>query len=168
MIPLFLGLTALNLLCLIATAALGYATARGIAVGQWHILAGALSAIVCCAVHSVVFTYFIATAKWIQHAVTVKQLDPALTAPTRSFKAQAVPAALAAIAGVTAAALLGAYADSYQRSSMPHQIAALTAIAINLLAAGAEYRAISRNGALIDTILSQIARKTPHDDAGKT
>lgn len=161
MIPLFLGLTALNLLCLIATASLGYATASGRAVGQWHILAGALSAIICCAVHSVVFTYFIATAKWIQHAVTVKGLDAALTAPTRSFKAQAFPAALSAIAAVFAAALFGAYTDSYGTSSTPHHIAAITAICVNLLAAIAEYRAIARNAALIDQILSMIAGKQP-------
>lgn len=159
MIPLFLGLTALNLLCLIATAALGYATASGSAVEQWHVLAGALSAVLCCAVHCVVFTYFIATAKWIQHAVSVKQLDPALALPTRSFKAQAMPAALCAMTSVFAAALLGAYTDSYQRSSTPHHIAAIIAIAINLLSAIAEYRAIARNAALIDDLLGRIREK---------
>ncbi|HWP39314.1 MAG TPA: hypothetical protein VNL70_00215, partial [Tepidisphaeraceae bacterium] len=67
MIRLFLGLTAFNLLCLLIAAALGYAVMfRGSAMGPYHQLAGVLATIVCCAVHCVVFTYFIATAKWIQ------------------------------------------------------------------------------------------------------
>ena len=90
MIPLFLGLTALNLLCLGTAAALGYAyggTARG---GQ-HILAGAVAALVGSGVHCVVFTYFVATAKWVRHAIDVRRLDPALAAPTRSFRARPSP-----------------------------------------------------------------------------
>jgi hypothetical protein len=157
MIPLFLGLTSVNLLCLIVTAALGYATTGGARVAEWHVLAGALSAITCCAVHCVVFTYFIATAKWIQHAVSVKNLDPELTRPTRSFKVQAMPAAMTAIAAVLAAAILGAYTDSYQRPSTLHHIAAITSIAINALVACVEYSAISRNGKLVDEVLAKIA-----------
>src|SRR5436305_14155363 len=80
MIPLFLGLTALNLLCLGTAAALGYAyggTPRG---GQ-HILAGAVATLVCCGVHCVGFTYFVATAKWVRHAIDVPGLVPSLAAP---------------------------------------------------------------------------------------
>ena len=69
MIPLFVGLTLVNLLCLGVTMALGYWAPP--ASRHLHILAGALSALVCCGVHCVVFTYFIATAKWVQHAIAV-------------------------------------------------------------------------------------------------
>ena len=62
MIPLFIGLTLVNLLGLAAAGALGYAAKRGYAVGPWHVLAGAMAAIICVAVHCVVFTYFAATA----------------------------------------------------------------------------------------------------------
>lgn len=157
MIPLFLGLTAVNLLCLIVTATLGYMTTAGMRVGQWHVLAGALSAITCCAVHCVVFTYFIATAKWVQHAITVKSLDADLALPTKSFKAQAMPAALLAMASVFVAAMLGAYTDSYQKSPEIHHIGAIVAIAVNALVPIAEYSAIRRNGLLIDQILGKIA-----------
>src|SRR3954465_14143719 len=97
MIPLFLALTAVNLLALCSTAALGYGVSNGHAWSSYHQLAGGLSTIVCCAVHCVVFTYFMATSKWVQHAVTVKRLDDALVAPTRSFKAHAFPAAILAM-----------------------------------------------------------------------
>src|SRR5688500_2838385 len=100
MTQLFIALTTVNLLGLAAAAALGYVSRAGHAVGPWHILAGAMAALACVAVHCVVFTYFVATAKWVRHAIAVKSLDPALAAPTRSFKAQAFPAALLAMASV--------------------------------------------------------------------
>ena len=121
MIPLFVGLSLVNLLCLGVTMALGYWTppaSRGL-----HILAGALATLVCCGVHCVVFTYFIATAKWLQHAIAVKGLNPALATPTRSFRKQAFPAALLAMASMFGAAVLGAAADNYAIRPAWHQIA---------------------------------------------
>jgi hypothetical protein len=153
MIPLFLGLTLANLICLCTAAALGYWYGSGEAAGQWHVVAGALAAIVCCAVHCVVFTYFVATAKWVQHAIAVKGLDPALASPTRSFKAQAFPAALAAIAMVFVTAVLGAAADNQYVRPLVHHLVALAMIATNVLTAIAEYGAIRGNGLLIDRVL---------------
>jgi hypothetical protein len=161
MLSLFLALTAFNLLCLLLTAALGYAYG-GSQVTQWHALAGVVATITCCAVHCVVFTYFIATAKWVQHAVTVKQLDPALVAPTRSFKMQAFPAALLAMSSVFIAALFGAARASYGVSPVYHHTLAWLAVAINGFVAIAEYRAIARNGQLIDQILGIINHPPAH------
>lgn len=157
MIPLFLGLTLVNLLCLGLTTALGYMSLSndGASKGS-HILAGALSTLVCCGVHCVVFTYFIATAKWIQHAVQVKQLDPAIAQPTRSFKKQAFPAALSAMAVVFVTAVLGAARDNYGIDRMWHHGAALAALGVNLLVAVVELRAIMRNGRLVDHILATV------------
>src|SRR3954465_9771930 len=113
MTVLFLILTIINLLCLLGTAVLGYGTAVTADWSGYHQLAGALATICCCAVHCVVFTYFIATAKWIQHAVSVKNLSTEHIGPTRSFKAQAFPAALLAMASVFAAAVVGVITFSY-------------------------------------------------------
>jgi integral membrane sensor domain MASE1 len=157
MVPLFIGLTLVNLAGLATAGALGYAARSGYAVGPWHVLAGALAALTCVAVHCVVFTYFVATAKWVQHAITVKNLDAALAAPTRSFKAQAFPAALLAMASTFAAAVLGAGADNFQ-GTWPawHHASAVGAFVVNLLVALVELRAIVRNGRLIDGILARI------------
>ncbi len=155
MLSLFITLTAFNLLCLLMTAALGYAYG-GSEITQWHALAGIAATMTCCGVHCVVFTYFIATAKWVQHAVTVRNLDPALLSPTRSFKLQAFPAALAGMLAVFAAAVLGAARVSYGISPTWHHAFAWAAIAINAVVALAEYRAIARNGLLIDQILDRI------------
>src|SRR5215211_3984600 len=155
MLSLFLALTAFNLLCLLLTAALGYVYG-GSQVTQWHALAGVVATITCCAVHCVVFTYFVATAKWVLHAVAVKQLDPALARPTRSFKLQAFPAALVAMLTVFIAALFGAARVSYGVSPTYHHVLAWLAVATNALVAVTEYRAIARNGRLIDEILARI------------
>src|SRR5881397_27148 len=125
MIPLFLGLSALNLICLCTSAALGYISMSRTSYGGVHFLIGALSTFTCVGVHCVVFTYFIATAKWVQHAVSVKQLDPHLVAPTRSFKAQALPAALAAMGIVFLTAMLGAAKANYGISITYHHFAAI-------------------------------------------
>lgn len=157
MIPLFLGLTVLNLLCLGAAAVLGYIFG-GTVQGGYHVLTGATATLVCCAVHCVVFTYFAATAKWVQHAVSVKRLDPNLVAPTRSFKMQAFPAALLAMGSTMLAAFAGAAADNYHgRLPLWHHAFAIIALLTNLAAAVVEFRAIVRNGRLVDAVLGQIA-----------
>ena len=157
MIPLFVGLTLVNLLGLCAAAALGYASRAGYPVGPWHILAGAMAALTCVGVHCVVFTYFAATAKWVQHAITVKGLDPSLAVPTRSFKAQAFPAALLAMAVVFVTAVAGAAADNYHGGwHRWHHSLAIASVATNVLVAAVEYRAIDRNSRLIDGFLERI------------
>ena len=155
MLSLFLVITAFNLLCLLLTAATGYRYG-GSDVTQYHPLAGIVATIVCVAVHCIVFTYFIATAKWVQHAVVTKRLDTELVRPTRSFKMQAFPAALIAMASVFGAAILGAARVNYDVSPIWHHAAAWGAVAINLVVAAIEYRAIGRNGALVDTVLAAI------------
>jgi len=158
MVPLFIGLTLVNLIGLCTAGALGYASRAGYAVGARHVLAGALAALVCCAVHCVVFTYFAATAKWVQHAVKVKRLDPLLAQPTRSFRAQAFPAAMLAMASTFATAVCGAGADNFRGSWQPcHHALALSCFVVNALAAAVELRAIVRNGRLIDGVLERLS-----------
>ena len=166
MIPLFIGLTLVNLLCLGTATALGYMSLgdAGESKGM-HILAGALATLVCVGVHCVVFTYFMATAKWVQHAVLVKQLDASLAEPTRSFRIQTFPAALAAMGMVFVTAILGAARDNYGISRAWHHSFALAALAVNVIVAAVEYRAIARNGRLIDSILEQIQCRAASDPA---
>jgi hypothetical protein len=158
MIPLFLGLTLANLTCLSIALILGYLRAAGRDVGQYHLIAGALAAIACCGVHCVVFTYFVATAKWVQHAILVKGLDAALAAPTRSFKLQAFPAALLAMLMVFLTAVMGAAVDNYRIAPLWHHATALAMLATNVIVAAVEFAAIRRNGLLVDDILARIAR----------
>ena len=156
MIPLFVGITLVNLIALAATCALGYGVHAGKDLGPYHQLAGVLATLACCATHCIVFTYFMATAKWLQHAITVKHLDPTLADPTRSFKQQAFPAALLGMCMTFLAAVTGAITFSYRIAPVWHHSAAIAALAINAFVAVIEYRAISRNGRLIDDVLARI------------
>ena len=87
----------------------------------------------------------------------VKRLDESLALPTRSFKVQAFPAALAAMATVFATAVLGAARDNYGIPRAWHHAPAIAALAVNVLVALVEFRAIRRNARLIDRILATIA-----------
>ncbi len=156
MIPLFIGLTAFNLLCLIATTCMGYVLSGHGQASTTHLMLGVLTTMACIAVHCIVFTYFIATAKWVQHAVTVKSLPQSLVDPTRSFKMQAFPAALAAMGMVFLTAILGAAADNYAVSPRIHLISAIATILVNAGVAWREYVAIVKNGKLVDEVLARI------------
>src|SRR5438552_16874946 len=92
MLILFIGLMLGNFACLIATAVMGYAGAMA-----GHRLFGALAAIVCCRVHCGVFTYFIATGRWIAHGIWVKQREPTVAEPTRPLRKAASAAAVSSI-----------------------------------------------------------------------
>src|SRR5207245_9898204 len=155
MIVLFLGLMLVNFVCLIGTAVLGYVGLSS-GFGSWHRIAGAMAAIVCCGVHCVVFTYFVATGKWIAHAILVKGLEPDIGAPTRPLRRAAVAAALGAITLGIASATRGAAVDNQYLSAAWHQILAIGLIAGNAVAAVVEYRCIRDNGVVIDGILARI------------
>ncbi len=161
MLPLFIGVTLVNLICLGTAVTIGYLSASQPSLKSWHLLTGVLATFTCCAVHCIVFTYFMATSKWVQHAVTVKRLDASFAAPTRSFRAQAFPAALVAILSVFATAILGAAHDNYATPRSWHRSMALASLALNAGMAFIEYRAISRNGKLIDDVLATIQRDQP-------
>jgi hypothetical protein len=73
----------------------------------------------------------------------------------------AFPAALGCMTMVFVAACLGAAHDSYRVSRTWHHLLALASIAVNVAGAAIEYHAISRNGRLIDDILSRIGQDQP-------
>jgi len=107
-------------------------------------------------VHCTVFTYFIATGKWVKEAIQIRHLDPRLAVPTRKFKAKAFPAALAAMMIVFFTAILGVARLSYGISPLWHQAVALISIAVNVAVAVVEYRTIAENARLIDSILQSL------------
>jgi hypothetical protein len=155
MIVLFLGLMLANFVLLIGTAMLGYMGMSG-GIGSWHRLAGALAAMVCCGVHCVVFTYFVATGKWVAHAILVKGLEPKLAEPIGPLRRGAFVAALSVIGLTIATAIVGAAVDNQYLSPPWHQVLAILLLAGNGVAAFVEYRCIRDNGLVIDAILARI------------
>src|SRR5438046_320880 len=145
MILLFLGLMLANFTCLIIVSFLGYG-----GPGPGHRLFGALAAIVCVGVHCVVFTYFIATGRWIAHAIWIKQLEPTLAAPTRPLRKAAFAAALSMMTLAILTAIIGAAVDNQYLSPPWHQVLAILLLAGNILAGLVEFHAIRGNGLVID------------------
>jgi len=126
-------------------------------VGAGHRLFGALAAIVCCGVHCVVFTYFVATGKWVAHAILVKGLDAKLAEPIGRLRRGAFAAALSVIVLAVATAIVGAAVDNQYLSPAWHQVLAIGLLAGNGVAAVVEYRCIRDNGIVIDRILARIS-----------
>jgi len=104
----------------------------------------------------VVFTYFVATGKWVGHAILVKQLDPKLAEPIRPLRRAAFAAALGVITLAVITAIVGAAVDNQYVSPVWHHLMAVGLLAGNLVAAAVEYRSIRDNGLVIDGILARI------------
>ena len=130
---------------------------------QWHVLLGILAGLICAFTHVSVFTYFMATTKWLHAAADKGALDVArFVGPSLPRKRKAFAAGMGAVVLTFAAMLAGAGADPTARPLWPgevHLIAAAVAMAANLLAALAQYRLIVEQGRLMDDVLAILNRR---------
>ena len=133
MIPLFLGISALNIVMLTTCLRLGYGVSHG---RPWASLPVVRSAgdHRGCGVHCVVFTYFMATAKWVQHAILVKHLDPQLAEPRDRSRRKASPPPCSRWAA-PAWRIYRRRDVRYQLRPIYHHVAALLALCVNCVAA---------------------------------
>jgi uncharacterized membrane protein len=104
----------------------------------------------------VVFTYFVATGKWVAHAILVKGLEAKLAEPIGPLRRAAFAAALSVIVLAIATAIVGAAVDNQYLSPAWHQVLAIGLLAGNGVAAWVEFCAIRDNGEVIDRILARI------------
>lgn len=170
MIPLFLGLTGANLILLLITFAVGMTAANtsGGAGGSYnyHLALGITAGLMTPLCHVVIYTYFMATSRWLQAATDKVNLDvntfvaPALNRKRRTFQLMMV-----AIATVMATMFLGAAFDPTMRpatagassgTSGVHLAAACIAIAVNLIVALAEFKLVREQGQLMDDALLKV------------
>lgn len=162
MIPLFLGLTAVNMLLLAGVFGLGLgatdAQGRPAALFALHITLGITSGLVCALTHSAVYTYFMATSRWLQAAADKADLDPArFVAGALARKTRALLVALAAILLTGAAMFAGAGTDPTMNRLWPpevHWLLAASALAVNLASAWIEFGLIGDQGRLMDKVLA--------------
>lgn len=164
MIPLFLGLTIGNLAMLATVFTLGYATTRQAgSVHDYHLLLGLGAGLMTTLTHLTVYTYHMATSRWLEAATDKAGLalerfvEPALRRKRKAFFA-----AMAAVGVTMLAMFAGAAADPTARpliSGAAHRWLALIAIAVNLAAAVVEFRLIRGQGALIDEALAAMNRQ---------
>ncbi|MDX1681679.1 MAG: hypothetical protein R3336_01035 [Phycisphaeraceae bacterium] len=169
MIPLFFGLTAANLLMLTLVFALGL-----VAVGpeaeptQWygvHIALAIAAGLLAAFVHVAIYTYFMATSKWLRAAADKCGLDlEQFVRPALDRKRRVFPIAIGAVVLTMITMFAGAGADSTFVPLWPSEVhLALAAITLPAhgLAAIFEYRMITAQGQLMDDVLARVNPETP-------
>jgi len=114
-----------------------------------HFLIGLLTALTCALVHSIVFTYFLGTGRWVKEVVSVYRLPDWVYAQALKNKWKAFPFEMGGMAFVAVTAWLGAGTDTRGWPSLWHLGVAAAALAFNLGAFAAEYAAITAQARLL-------------------
>ena len=167
MIPLFLGLSAVNLLSLTAVFVVGLvlndAGGEPASLYSIHITLGILAGLLCALTHVAVFTYFMATTKWLGAATVKAALDDNLfVANSLRRKGRAFRLVMVAIVVTTLTMIGGAGADRAVSPLWPPQVHLLLAtltIAVNFLCALGEYKLIAAQGRQMDEAASILCRR---------
>ncbi len=151
---IFLGLAVTSGSLLVASFVLGLGAAGGPrgAGHVWHdlhFLLGLLTVLMNLLVHSIVFTYFLGTGKWVKEVVRVYRLPDWIEAQAVKNKRKAFPFELWSMTLVGVTAWLGAGSDARGWPSAWHLGAAALTLAFNLGAFAAEYAAIVAQARLL-------------------
>lgn len=166
MIPLFFGLTAANLLLMASVFVLGTLTMdmdnAPTFIYPYHIALGVAVGLIATLTHVAVYTYFMATTKWLRAATDKANLDPAfyVEIPMRR-KRRALPISMIAIIATMLCLFAGAGADTTLHPLWPsevHLISAILAIAVNFLCAAAQYVLIRDQSRLINAAVEVVNR----------
>jgi len=160
MLPLFIGLTIANLLLLGVVFALGLLLGYGHAPTwySYHVLFAIFAGLMVVFVHLIVYTYFMATTKWLGAAVDKANLpvDQYVT-PSAQRKRRAFAVVMTAIVVTMLTMFSGAAADTVRHwPPMIHLISGIATLVANGLCALAEYKLISEQGRLMDSALAEL------------
>jgi hypothetical protein len=160
---IFLGLAVTDGSLLLASLVLGF-----LAVGEarpqehaWrdvHFLLGLLTTMTTLLVHSIVFTYFLGTGRWVKEVAYVYRLPEWVHAQAVRNKRRAFPFELWGMVTIGVAAWLGAGSDARGWPSWWHLTAASVALAFNLGAFVAEYASIVAQARLLLEVKDQADR----------
>lgn len=164
---IFLGLAVASGSLLIASFVVGLSAAGesgggpGEAAHVWHdvhFLVGLLAVMTGALVHSVVFTYFLGTGRWVKEVVRVYHLPDWVYAQAVRNKRRAFPFEFAGMAFLAFTAWLGAGADQFAWPSLWHLAMAAVAMAFNFGAFAAEYASIVAQARLLVEVKDEADR----------
>jgi hypothetical protein len=164
MIRYFLVLAVLGGSLLFADMVLGFVAASEVpgphAVGRAvHLLFSLLTVVVLLGIHSIVYTYFVATGKWAGEVVRVYQLPDWFLAHAKRNKRRAFRFVMGSMTAIAVAAWLGGAADTLgTRYALWHLAAAALAVAFNLGSFVVEYAAIVGHARLLADLKDQADR----------
>lgn len=159
---IFLGLAITDGTLLAVTFGLGFAATGGVrGPGSWygvHFLLGLLSTMITLLVHSIVYTYFLGTARWVKEVADVYKLPAWLHAQALKNKRRAFPFVLCGMLGLGAASWVGAGADRFGWPLWAHTALSAAALAFNLAAFGFEYVVVVAQARLLLEVKAQADR----------
>jgi hypothetical protein len=164
MIRYFLVLAVLGGSLLLADMVLGFVAASEVpgphAVGRAvHLLFSLLTVVVLLGIHSIVYTYFVATGKWAKEVVAVYGLPDWYLAQAKRNKRRAFRFVMGSMTAIAVAAWLGGAADTMGGGYAPwHLAAAALALAFNFGSFVVEYAAIVGHVRLLADLKDQADR----------
>ncbi len=114
-----------------------------------HILVALLAVVATLGVHSIVYTYFVATGKWAKEVAHVYELPGWIAERSKALKRKAFRYVMNAVILTAAAAWLGAACDTQGVNPLWHLGAAAVLLLYNLRAFMVEYGAIEEHARLL-------------------
>jgi hypothetical protein len=124
-----------------------------------HFCLGLFTAIGILLVHSIIFTYFLGTGRWVKEVGIAYRLpDQPLPKLTRELKRESFPPALFSMLIGIATSAAGAGRQLEEWHWGWHLTLALLTLLINLWAFRVEYRCLSVNAGVIAAVLEEVER----------
>ena len=164
MIRYFLVLAVTGGSLLVADVVLGFVATSEVAgphaVGRAiHLLFSLVTVVVLLGIHSIVYTYFVATGKWAKEVVRVYQLPDWYIAQAKRNKRRAFRFVMGSMTTIAIVAWLGGAADAIGHAYAPwHLAAAALAVAFNFGSFVVEYAAIVGHARLLMDLKGQADR----------
>jgi predicted ferric reductase len=166
MSQILVRLAAFNFVTLVATFTVGWLSRSrgGLANGAdplypLHFYLGLFAVLLTLAVHCLLFIYFLGTGRWVKEVALAYRLpDKPLPYQTRELKRRTFPVALLAMLVPIAAAAAGTAAQRQEWPWYVHATLATITLLVNLWAYVVEYRNVSINAGIIDSVMREVDR----------
>lgn len=163
---IFLGLAVTNGSLLLASyvvglIAMGEARAPG-TPDPWHLvhfLLGLFTLLTTLLVHSIAYTYFLGTGKWVKEVVRVYKMPEWIEAQAKKNKRKAFRFEFWSMTLVSVAAWFGGSSDAFGRNPIWHLATASLALAFNLGAFAVEYAVIVAQARLLLEVKARADRQ---------
>ena len=123
-----------------------------------HVLVALTATMATLAVHSIVYTYFLATGKWAAEVVRVYGLPAWINDQAKKNKRKAFRFEFWGMSAIAVAAWMGAGADTMGLHPLWHLAASAGALAFNLVAFAIEYAVIVAQARLLWEVKAQADR----------
>jgi hypothetical protein len=126
-----------------------------------HFLSALAAIPVAMLVHSVAFTYFMGTGRWIEETSEAYRLGPEYRDKNIKLKYKILPGMMLCIGLMLATGAFGAISDPganmrMANSKLIHFSLAITTLLANLLVTWKEWQEIARNGVLVEAVMDRV------------